>query len=303
MSITIYPLTSFGCLKISGPNVHSFMQGQVTCDVDSINDNRTSLTAYCNDKGRISASGYLFKEDNDFYFLTPKALIANTKQKFKQYGIFSNINPEITTDMLVLACIGNPSSIKLPKTKNEITIVKDGIKAVCINEETKQYLFFGKQNNIIALQEELAATKDISLSLDLYIWEQANIDAGVIHIYPETLDKLTPHMVNYHNNDAVSFTKGCFLGQEIIARTQHRGRSKRKLYRTQIENNTITKIGDTIVTDGDEQAGLVVAVSTNKDITNLLVVIADHTVKNKLFINKNQIAALSIVTNPELASA
>ena len=303
MSITIYPLTSFGCLKISGPNVHSFMQGQVTCDVDSINNNRTSLTAYCNDKGRISASGYLFKEDNDFYFLTPKALIANTKQKFKQYGIFSNINPEITTDMLVLACIGNPRSIKLPKTKNEITIVKDGIKAVCINEETKQYLFFGKQNNIIALQEELAATKDISLSLDLYIWEQANIDAGVIHIYPETLDKLTPHMVNYHNNDAVSFTKGCFLGQEIIARTQHRGRSKRKLYRTQIENNTITKIGDTIVTDGDEQAGLVVAVSTNKDITNLLVVIADHTVKNKLFINKNQIAALSIVTNPELVSA
>jgi folate-binding protein YgfZ len=297
MSIAISPLTSFGCIKVSGQDVHNFMQGQVTCDVNLVNESKMSITAYCNDKGRISASGYLYKENDAFYFLTPKTLIANTQQKFKQYGIFSNICTENVTDIHIIACLGTPKKINLPKNKYEITEVSPGVKATCLDKEAQQYIFFGKQEETVKFQEELAATKGIDLTLDLYKWEQTNIDCGIVHIYPETLDKLTPHMANYHLNGAISFTKGCFLGQEIIARTQHRGRSKRKLYLATVLECTTVKIGDIVTTDCGEQAGLITARSSSDNNTNILVVLSDHTIKSKLRVGS------ACVSKPELLLA
>lgn len=303
MSANIYPLTSFGCLKISGPDVKNFMQNQVTCDINKTSESQLSLTAYCNDKGRISASGYIFMKEDAFYFLTPKSLIANTQQKFKQYGIFSNIATEYLSEIDIIACIGEPKGIKVPSENNLILNVSENVHVACINKQSQQYIIFGEREFITPVQEKLAKTRGINLSLDLYQWEQANIDTGIIHIYPETLDKLTPHMANYHLNNAVCFNKGCFLGQEVIARTQHRGRSKRKLYYVSFDDNTHVNVGDMIYTDCDEQAGIVVSQSSNKDKTNMLVVLSDHTIKSKLSINKNYISTPELVTMPQLEDA
>ena len=302
MSTIIAPLTSFSCIKISGKTVKQFLQGQVTCDIESVSEKKLCLGAYCNDKGRISASGYFFESNNDYYFFSPKSLIANTQQKFRQYGIFSNIKTEIIADMLFLYCIGKPHNINTPAEDGSVTEVSPNVRCACLNAETEQYMIFGLEKDLTPFREKIASTKDVNFILDQYHWDQANIDAGIVHIFPETLEKLTPHMINYHKKNAISFTKGCFLGQEIIARTQHRGRGKRKLYKAMISEPNNVKVGSYVNTKDGEQAGITVACSkATNDCTNILLVLADHTVKSKLYIEKFLIEGLDLLLSPETA--
>ncbi|MBT4885097.1 MAG: folate-binding protein YgfZ [Legionellales bacterium] len=303
MSVIISPLTSFGCIKISGKDVKDFIQGQLTCDIDDISESYLSLAAYCNDKGRISASGYIILLENEYFFLTPKNLIANTEQKFKQYAIFSNIIIEQCHDILAIACMNAPKKMDMPKENNEITSVAPGVKAACVNSDNNLFLFFGQKEAIITFQDEINARKDVDLILDMHYWEQANIRSGIVHVYPETLEKLTPHMINYHKSSAISFKKGCYLGQEIIARTQHRGRSKRKLYTCEINNINSIAIGESISTKNGEQAGMIVALSSiEKDKSHVLLVLADHTIADSLFAQETTIENLEAVSQPELVS-
>ncbi|MBT4804114.1 MAG: folate-binding protein YgfZ [Legionellales bacterium] len=303
MSIIISPLTSFGCLKISGKEVRNFIQGQLTCNIDEISENRLSLAAYCNDKGRISASGYIIMLEGEYFFLTPKNLLAHTEQKFKQYAIFSNIIVKQTNEILAVACINTPNNIDLPTIDSQVNNIEPGVKAACINSDNNLFLFFGKMANMIEFQDKINSQKDVDLMLDMHHWEQANINSGIVHIHPETLEKLTPHMINYHKTSAVSFEKGCYLGQEIIARTEHRGRSKRKLYKCEINNNNSVAIGENITTKSGEQAGMIVALgSVEKDKSHALLVLADHTISSSLFVQNTSIENLTVVAQPEAAT-
>lgn len=287
MSVTLLPLTSFSCLRFSGKDVGQFLQGQLSCDIYSVTEQQLCLTAYCNDKGRISATGYLIYFDQTYYLITAKNLVSHTIQKFKQYGIFSNIQINLCNDIHILGCIGKPAGVTVPEKNHAIVSPQTGVYVACLNAEHHQFLCFGQQTSMIAFQEKLSAQQEHQLILDMHVWERVNIQSGTVHIYPETLEKLTPHMINYHDSNAVSFTKGCFLGQEVIARTQHRGRSKRKLYRCVIKNTTPLRLGMDITTKKDEPAGIVVALSeVQANITHALVVLADHTIKNALYIQK-----------------
>jgi len=306
MSVTLSPLTSFSCLRFSGKDVAQFLQGQLSCDIHSVTEQQLSLTAYCNDKGRISASGYLVYFDQTYYLITPKNLVAHTIQKFKQYGIFSNIQIHLCNDTHILACIGKPAGVTPPESNNMVSSPEAGVYISCLSAEHQLFLCFGQQTPMIAFQEKLSAQKGHQLVLDMHIWEAANIQSGMVHIYPETLEKLTPHMVNYHNSNAVSFTKGCFLGQEVVARTQHRGRSKRKLYRCTIQNSTPIRLGMEIITKKEEPAGIVVAISeVQANTTQALVVLADHTIKTALYIQQTVLENITLAQEaaPQLALA
>ena len=306
MSVTLSPLTSFSCLRFSGKEVAQFLQGQLSCDIDTVTEQQLSLTAYCNDKGRISATGYLVYFDESYYLITTKNLVAHTLQKFKQYGIFSNIQITTCNDIHILACIGKPTGIKVPEVNNAVASPEAGVYIACLDAEQQLFLSFGKQAPMITFQETLSAQKEHQLVLDMHIWERANIQSGTVHIYPETLEKLTPHMINYHNSGAVSFTKGCFLGQEVIARTQHRGRSKRKLYRCTINNTTPIRLGTNILTKKEEPAGIIVAISEIQANTiHALVVLADHTIKGALYIEKTPLENIALAQDnaPQLVLA
>ena len=164
------------------------------------------------------------------------------------------------------------------------------------------YILYAEKSEIISLQEKLSSDSDTQMVLDHYLWEQANIDAGITCVHTNTLERLTPHMINYHTFGAVSFKKGCFLGQEIIARTHHRGRTKRKLYRAVVKNTANVNIGTEIITAKGESAGFVVRQSSpHKDQTNVLIVLADHTIKSKLKVDNNELSVLELALQHEVA--
>jgi folate-binding protein YgfZ len=202
--------------------------------------------------------------------------------------------------------MGKPAGVTTLEADNAVSSPEAGVYIACLSAQQQLFLCFGQQAAMITFQEKLSAQKGHQLVLDMHTWEAANILSGTVHIYPETLEKLTPHMINYHHSNAVSFTKGCFLGQEVIARTQHRGRSKRKLYRCTIQNSTPIRLGTEIMTKKDEPAGIVVALSEiQANTTHALVVLADHTIKSALYIEKAVLEDLTLAheSAPQLALA
>jgi tRNA-modifying protein YgfZ len=301
---TLTPLVNFDCIEITGEDAATFMQGQFTCDITKISEEKFSLSAYCNEQGRIVATGFIGMFNGKYIFITPKNLLANTIQKLTQYSFFSNVYINKFEQFMLLGCLGKIPKTTLPTANLQVTTVAPETYALCVDKAKHIYIFFGMQPNLLPYQEQLLQHAKTTMLLDLNPWEQYNIEAGIAHIYPDTLEKITPHMINYHNKDAISFTKGCFLGQEIIARTQHRGRSKRKLFTAKITvvNNDI-RVGSNIASQTGDAAGIVISKSMlSAEKALVLAVISDHSIKENLFCENNAVE-ITLTTEKQAITA
>lgn len=128
------------------------------------------------------------------------------------------------------------------------------------------------------IQQQLDYTDD-------HAWQLQNIHAGIAEIYPETSGQFTPHDINYPKLNGVSFNKGCYTGQEIIARMEYRGKLKQRLYQAEFKGNTPPKPGDLIYAPDDKQVGVVINIAKqNEHHHALLVVLQDAYIGNQLFL-------------------
>ena len=118
--------------------------------------------------------------------------------------------------------------------------------------------------------------------LDKNSWRTINVNTGLVWLYPETSGKLIPQMINLQKWGGVSFTKGCFIGQEIIARTEHLGKLKRHLYRAVLnDTNLLLKPGDELRNKNDQPVGIVVEIARKNTKQEILAVIQDTALKNE----------------------
>jgi folate-binding protein YgfZ len=125
--------------------------------------------------------------------------------------------------------------------------------------------------------------KRIVLNIDTAVWELNHILAGIPTIYPETVGLFTPHMLNY-DRFGVSFNKGCYMGQEVVARTQYLGKAKQHMYLAQCSTTPPPTPGDAILTNEQLQAGTVVNIAPDSQgHSQLLVVLKDTLAKDVIF--------------------
>ena len=212
-----YNTTDFGLIAISGDDAEKFLQGQLSCDVASINESNASLGVHCDHKGRIIAAFLLIFHNNNYYLLLPKNIIEPTLTALKKYAVFSKV-----------------------ELNDASTALSD-------------------LSSIFA--------KHASLSEDARL---ENIKEGTPFIYSETLECFTPHSINYHLLDGISFTKGCYTGQEIIARMQYLGKLKEQMY--QIETGATAQAGAPLLSEGKTVGTLVDAVTIGNTTRGLAVI-------------------------------
>lgn len=158
---------------------------------------------------------------------------------------------------------GEDFYVLLPKTLAEMTLA-----------HLKKYVLFSKVTLQIEANPEQFVQSNPAYSNE-NAWRAANIESGLVWIYPQTRELLIPQMVNLEQWDGVSFKKGCYVGQEIIARTENLGKLKRHLYRAEIDNSPL-QIGDPILNSEKTPIGLVVEKSSEK----ILAVLQDQLLSN-----------------------
>jgi folate-binding protein YgfZ len=209
--------SSLGLLGVRGMRAKELLQGQLTCHMDEVSPNHSSLAAHCNPKGRVISLFRIFLYHDIYYLLMPIEMIPIAKDALQKYAVFFKVElfHELTLPKIIyctdaLAFANAPQAIDEACENNGTLIIK-------LSPENT-YLLLG----------DISLTKNIPVQK---IYPSLDIKAEIPNIYPETTEKFLPHELNLPNLNAVSFNKGCYTGQEIIARMQYRGKIKTKLYR------------------------------------------------------------------------
>ncbi|KFA59304.1 hypothetical protein A9G48_03220 [Gilliamella sp. wkB18] len=250
-------LADWQLVKVSGDDSQKYLQGQITNDINKLSEQSAIFAAHCDAKGRMWSNLLIFKRGLDIYYIVRKSVAEKQIEELKKYAIFSKITIESVQDLNMVGLVSNaiPSKvISLLKDKNCIT-----------------------NNNITYIKLPLPETRIIMITPEPIVddllpcnkWLQLDLEAGYAVIDIANIESLLPQASNLQYFDAISFDKGCYCGQEMVARAEFRGANKRGLYLLSGKSEALPIIGDTIeyqINDHWRESGqILAALKLNKD--------------------------------------
>lgn len=254
----------YGFLSVKGVDAAKFLQGQITCDVNALANNKSLLGAQCNLKGRMIGSFRLAQYENTDHILIrmPHPVLSHVHAALKKYSVFSRI--ELVDKSESWHCIGlaGPAATKLLQTELKVSINSDG---ECLSSPTliitrlsaERYELWVQDNAAIALWQTLATTCTLG---DSHFWQLLDMRAGLGDVQEQTIETFTPQALNFQLTGAVNFKKGCYTGQEIVARLHYRGSLKKSMFLVQVEGSELPSPGTDIHNKaGKKQGELVIS--------------------------------------------
>lgn len=239
MSCRYANLDQEALLHLEGPDALTFLQGQVTCDTRELKQDRALPGAYCSVKGRVVCDFLLSELAADHLVLRLRREIrATSAAVFGKYIVFSKARLEAEReDWHIMACWGPTTAALLQELFGTVprgrfgTSRGEGFILVQLDESGHQFECYlqpaSTADTIIALQARALAASEAQ-------WQALQIAAGIARIQSATSAEYTPQMLNYDVTGHISFKKGCYTGQEVVARLHYRGQPKRRLYRAEI---------------------------------------------------------------------
>jgi hypothetical protein len=245
----------FEIIRVSGSDARSFLQRQLTQDVERLDDTPSLLAAWCNPKGRVIAVMRMIDAggpDNEIALAVPAGLAAGIIRRFLMFRFRDRVDLVTAGDGWAAQAVSDEDDMAalgaldlLPAPDGRSATRARGLVAVDIGAASRCIEVWGP---VPAMQ---AAGLPFRHPLPDAGWRLALIHAGIPTIEAATAEKYTPHMLNLDCLGAISFSKGCYTGQEVVARTEHLGRSKRRLmhFRTDVPGVTA---GDKLSHDGRE---------------------------------------------------
>jgi folate-binding protein YgfZ len=273
-------LAELGIIKASGEDASGFLHGQFTNDLNLVGPTLSQLSSYCNPKGRMLAIFRVFKIDDDYYLILRRDVLEAVLKKLTMFKLMAKVELTDVSDELVLFGIAGPDTESILK-ENKISIPTDADHSIRENEttairipsESSRLLFISTPENAVSIWKSLS---EKTIQTNSNIWELHNIHSGIAQVTAETSEAFIPQMVNLELIGGVNFQKGCYPGQEIVARTHYLGKPNRRMYRISI--NTITDIlpGTNIFStkDGEQPVGKIVSSKlSSNDNSNALAVL------------------------------
>lgn len=251
-----------GALAVSGPDAGKFLQGQLTCDVLALTPGQQTLGASCTPQGRMRAVFRLLRRDDDFLLLMPRTVVPLLLDALKKYAVFFKAQlRDASAEFQIWGLWG--SALATESTFDSTTV------RFALNGPFARQL----------LLAPAAATEPVlpGPTLAACHWAVAEMLAGEPAVYPETMEKLLPHHVNLPAAGGVSFNKGCYTGQEIVARMEYRGKIKTHLQLAGTDFTGLVPPGCPVNT-GDRSVGEVVRSAPTTGGQLLLLSLSDQAV-------------------------
>lgn len=237
--LVICDLSHQGLISVDGEEASDFLQGQLTNDIRNVSEQHSQLSAYCTHKGRMLANFRVFKRADSFYLRLPLNQLEATLKRISMFVLMSKVIIKDSSLSLIKMGLSGPDADQvlgdlLPDIPAEVddTSQCNGLTIIKIAGPHPRYEIIG----------ELDAVKKIWQQLDVHAapvgagcWESLDIQAGIPTIYPATSEAFVPQMTNMQVINGVSFKKGCYTGQEVVARMQYLGKLKRRMFRVHID--------------------------------------------------------------------
>ncbi len=248
---TIYPVAHLAVLTVSGKDAAKLLQGQITCNINDVTEIKSSLGALCNPKGRAITTFLLVKTGDAFLMVLPEELLEPVKKRLQMYVLRSDVTLTDSSDQLCLIGLCHPENQVGPlfaTTQKEIITVN-------FSATQNRYLVIAEADKAIALWSDRAENQGFQPE-NSDQWRYLDIISGIPWLTTETSEEFIPQMLNLDLLGGISFNKGCYTGQEIVARTHYLGKAKRALFLAECNTPSPPAPNSTIFDDstGTEQA-------------------------------------------------
>ncbi|MFB3305205.1 YgfZ/GcvT domain-containing protein [Pseudomonas sp. AMR01] len=259
------PLSHEGVLAVRGSDAAKFLQGQLTCNLNYLSDTQASLGARCTQKGRMQSSFRIVLQGDGVLLAMATELLEPQLADLKKYAVFSK--SKLTDESAAWARFGLANAdealaslgLELPaetdsvaRTETLLAIrVSPGRTELWVPAESADFV----RNQLAAMLKQA----------ELNEWLLGQIRAGIGQVMPQTRELFIPQMLNLQAVGGVSFKKGCYTGQEIVARMQYLGKLKRRLYRLSLNADQLPDPGTPLFAPSHNSAIGEVVISAKAD--------------------------------------
>ena len=250
-------LGQFGVLKVTGDDAQSFLQNLLSSDVKAVSAAQAQPSSLNTPKGRILATFLIWQTGGDYFLHLPRALCPAIQKKLSLYVLRAKVKISDVSDETV--CLGLSGPGAAMQVQQQFGSAPQDILQV-VQHETASVLCCGAQRFQINTSQQHAPALWSSLSkvarpAGSVCWDWLAIRAGIPVILPATQEQFVPQMANLELIGGGSFKKGCYPGQEIVARMQYLGKNKRRMYLAHIDGDAVPQPGDELFSeDMEEQA-------------------------------------------------
>ncbi len=263
-------LSTLGVILATGEEAASFLQGQLTNDVASMSPDQARLAGYCTAKGRLLGQFTVLRQGADLFLITDKALLPALVKRLSMFVLRAKCKlRDVSDDFVITGLKGSTPElseacgIDLSGTSAQMQVKRnsDNSKTAVIwfsSDEAQRVLLLSATDRSIELLETPEGEK---------FWAHDDILCGIPQIESRTVETFVPQMVNLDLIGGVNFQKGCYPGQEIVARSHYLGKMKRRMHLGHVITDTLAPGADIFAsTHPNEPAGKVV--SAAKDVNN-----------------------------------
>ena len=305
-ALNIAVLNHLGVLRISGEDAASFLQSQLTNDVSLLTTELGQINGYCNHKGRLLALFQLQVSESGFTAIIPQEMMASLSKRLQMFVMRSAVSLEEQTETDSVASLWGaqttpwlehngyriaeqPYSCQQSTDHPAVTVIRQ--------PGNDTFLLLGPKQPLAALLLTQANLAPVFRHENE--WRIETINNGQPTVVSATCDAFIPQMINLDLINGVSFQKGCYPGQEIVARTRYLGKLKKRMMLFETESNSgeqMPRPGDPVMTPGNEQSvGTVVdAAASTSDQSRLLAVIRIDAINKPLSVIGQPLSALNL---------
>lgn len=234
------PLTDTAIIRVHGADAEAFLQAQLSHDIELLSEGRSQLAGYCSPKGRLLALFRLLRRGDDFLLLLPRSVLPEILKRLRMFVLRSKVTLE-ETELRALGVAGEGAAEALaaelappPEGPDEVT-VRDGALMVRLPAPEPMYLLLGE-----ALDSLWMALAARLRPVGPAAWRLLEVRAGLPQVLPGAQESFVPQMANLDLVNGLSFSKGCYPGQEIVARMHFLGSLKRRMYRFALDGEPPT---------------------------------------------------------------
>jgi tRNA-modifying protein YgfZ len=257
-------LPHMGIIRFTGTDSLSFLQGQISNDTRRLAQGMPLTAAYSSPQGRVLALIYLLPHSSGTLALLPRELIGDVVARLRKFVLRAKVKIDDISDSHQVAGCSTASALserELPAPGDAGYVEHNGIGVARV-AQTARFWMVGSIASLAMMRLDADAGRG---------WKLADVRSGLPQVYAPTSEIFVAQMLNLDLLDGISFTKGCYTGQEIIARTQHLGRIKRRMFRLNLPPGIFT-VGQAIQL-ADGRHGRLTEVAGGENGTEVLAVL------------------------------
>ncbi len=273
-------LSHLSLIRAQGADALTFLNGQLTNDLRLVDDSRSQLSGYCTAKGRLLAVFRIFQRAQAYYLIVPASLQEATIKRLRMFVLRSKVALESADDALVcIGCSGPDIAPALERALGDLPPAVDGCRS---HNDTSVLRLAGPHPRFFVVApaaraiELWQAIEPAAQPAGAAAWAWLDIQSGLPSVLPQTVEEFVPQNTNLELIGGVSFKKGCYPGQEIVARMHYLGKPKQRMFRLHAAADVQAHAGDRICAPDfpGQSAGVVVDAQPSPDHgTDLLAVV------------------------------